>query len=264
MSLSRIPVEAPPPRMAALARLPVFFALAGKRALLAGGTSAAAWKAELLSAAGATLDVFATDLSDEMQALADEPPHGAIVVHRTRMGAAGFRRRRDCGRRLRRRGRGGALCRRRARGGRAGQRHRQASVLRFLIRLDRQPFAAGDRHLDRRRGARVRAGDPRQARGDPSARLCRLGGSGAALARRREIVRAVVRGPPEILAALHRARTWPIPIRSRRKPISTLCSLRRATKARPSSTAPSRWSAPAPAIPNCSRCVQCARCNPPT
>ena len=25
-----------------------------------------------------------------------------------------------------------------------------------------------------------------------------------------------------------------------------------------------RWSAPAPAIPNCSRCARCARCNPPT
>src|SRR4051812_6669440 len=81
MSLSRTPVEAPPPRMAALARLPVFFALSGKRALLAGGTPGAAWKAELLSAAGATLEVFATDLSDEMQALVDEPPNGPIVVH---------------------------------------------------------------------------------------------------------------------------------------------------------------------------------------
>src|SRR3954452_17471765 len=87
MSLSRSPVEAPPPRMAALARLPVFFALSGKRALLAGGTPAAAWKAELLSAAGATLDVFATDLSGEMRTLADEPPNGPIVVH-TRAWAA--------------------------------------------------------------------------------------------------------------------------------------------------------------------------------
>jgi uroporphyrin-III C-methyltransferase/precorrin-2 dehydrogenase/sirohydrochlorin ferrochelatase len=36
-----------------LARLPVFLALKDKRALLAGGSAAAAWKAELLSAAGA-------------------------------------------------------------------------------------------------------------------------------------------------------------------------------------------------------------------
>src|SRR3954465_5302468 len=90
MSLSRTPVEAPPPRMAALARLPVFFALSGKRALLAGGTSAAAWKAELLSAAGATVDVCANELSDQMRALADEPPNGPIVVHARAWAAQDF------------------------------------------------------------------------------------------------------------------------------------------------------------------------------
>ena len=67
--------------MDALARLPVFFALAGKRAVLAGGTPAAAWKAELLSAAGAQVDVFAYEVSDEMLALASDPPRGAIVLH---------------------------------------------------------------------------------------------------------------------------------------------------------------------------------------
>ena len=50
---ARTPSEARPPRMEALARLPVFFALAGKRAVVAGGSAAAAWKAELLAAAGA-------------------------------------------------------------------------------------------------------------------------------------------------------------------------------------------------------------------
>src|SRR4051794_32127976 len=90
MSLSRTPVEAPPPRMAALARLPVFFALSDKRALLAGGTSAAAWKAELLSAAGATVDVCANELSDQMRALADGPPNGPIVVHARAWAAQDF------------------------------------------------------------------------------------------------------------------------------------------------------------------------------
>ncbi len=52
--------------MGALARLPVFLALEGKRAVLAGGSPAAAWKAELLSAAGARVDVYAEDVSDEM------------------------------------------------------------------------------------------------------------------------------------------------------------------------------------------------------
>jgi uroporphyrin-III C-methyltransferase/precorrin-2 dehydrogenase/sirohydrochlorin ferrochelatase len=81
MNASRSPVEARPPRMAAMARLPVFVSLAGRRAVLAGGTSAAAWKAELLSAAGALVDVLASEVSGEMLALAADPPHGAIVFH---------------------------------------------------------------------------------------------------------------------------------------------------------------------------------------
>jgi uroporphyrin-III C-methyltransferase/precorrin-2 dehydrogenase/sirohydrochlorin ferrochelatase len=81
MSASRIPVEARPPRVAPLSRLPLFFALAGQRAVLAGGATAAAWKAELLSAAGAEVDVLAAELSDEMIALASDPPHGAVTAH---------------------------------------------------------------------------------------------------------------------------------------------------------------------------------------
>ena len=50
--MSASPSEIRSPRMEALARLPVFLALEGKRAVLAGGTAQAAWKAELLSAAG--------------------------------------------------------------------------------------------------------------------------------------------------------------------------------------------------------------------
>ena len=49
----RSPSEASPTRMQALSRLPVFFALAGKRVVVAGGNAAAAWKVELLAAAGA-------------------------------------------------------------------------------------------------------------------------------------------------------------------------------------------------------------------
>ena len=55
MSASRIPSETRTPRMEPLARLPVFFALTGKRAVVAGNSAAVAWKAELLSAAGAPL-----------------------------------------------------------------------------------------------------------------------------------------------------------------------------------------------------------------
>ena len=56
--------------MQGLASLPVFFNLAGRRVLLAGGAAAAAWKAELLQATGAKVDVFSADPSTEMRALA--------------------------------------------------------------------------------------------------------------------------------------------------------------------------------------------------
>jgi uroporphyrin-III C-methyltransferase/precorrin-2 dehydrogenase/sirohydrochlorin ferrochelatase len=57
--------------MEALARLPVFFALAGKRTVVAGGNAAAAWKIELLAAAGAHVDVFAIDPSEEAAGAAE-------------------------------------------------------------------------------------------------------------------------------------------------------------------------------------------------
>lgn len=82
MSASRKPLETPSPSLGALARLPVFFALAGKRAIVAGGNAAAAWKAELLSAAGACVAVFSEDCSAEMVQTAAEPPGGEIILHR--------------------------------------------------------------------------------------------------------------------------------------------------------------------------------------
>ena len=74
--------------MAPLARLPVFLALDGKRALVAGGSAAAAWKAELLSAAGAQVDVYANSFSEELQALAGDPPRGPVVLTMRRWSAA--------------------------------------------------------------------------------------------------------------------------------------------------------------------------------
>jgi len=79
---SRTPSEASTARMQALARLPVFLALDGKRAALAGGSPAAAWKAELLSASGAHVEVYATDPCDELLQLAADPPRGAISINR--------------------------------------------------------------------------------------------------------------------------------------------------------------------------------------
>lgn len=82
MTISRIPLEQKPPRMESLARLPLFFALEAKRALVAGGNAAAAWKIELLSAAGAQVDVYAAVPCDEVLTLAALPPRGPIVLHR--------------------------------------------------------------------------------------------------------------------------------------------------------------------------------------
>jgi uroporphyrin-III C-methyltransferase / precorrin-2 dehydrogenase / sirohydrochlorin ferrochelatase len=79
--MSRTPAEIRSTRMAALARLPAFFALDNKRAIVAGGTTAAAWKAELLSAAGAQVEVFAAMPGEEMRVLANSPPRDAIVSH---------------------------------------------------------------------------------------------------------------------------------------------------------------------------------------
>jgi uroporphyrin-III C-methyltransferase/precorrin-2 dehydrogenase/sirohydrochlorin ferrochelatase len=68
--------------MTALARLPIFLGLDGRRAVVAGGTPAAAWKAELLSAAGATVDVYAPSVCEELAAIAANPPRGAVTLHR--------------------------------------------------------------------------------------------------------------------------------------------------------------------------------------
>ncbi len=82
MNASRKPLETKPPRMRALARLPVFLALDGKRAVLAGGSPAAAWKAELLAACGAHVEVCAVDPCDELLQFAADPPRGTIAIVR--------------------------------------------------------------------------------------------------------------------------------------------------------------------------------------
>ncbi len=79
----RRPRETRPGRMEKLARLPVFYALEGKGILLAGGSAAAAWKAELLAATGAHLIICADEIEPEMQAVIDDPPAGSItLLHR--------------------------------------------------------------------------------------------------------------------------------------------------------------------------------------
>lgn len=80
MSDARAPQDMPTPRLHPLARLPVFLALDGKRAVIAGGSAAAAWKAELLSAAGARVDVYALDACEELNGLAANPPRGRVII----------------------------------------------------------------------------------------------------------------------------------------------------------------------------------------
>jgi uroporphyrin-III C-methyltransferase/precorrin-2 dehydrogenase/sirohydrochlorin ferrochelatase len=83
--------------MEPLARLPVFLSLDGKRAVVAGGNGAAVWKAELLSAAGAVVEVFADAPGEEMVALAAQPPvtaeakaRGTIALIRRSWSAGDF------------------------------------------------------------------------------------------------------------------------------------------------------------------------------
>ncbi len=78
----RLPTDTAPPRMQPLARLPLFFALNGKRVCVAGGSAAAAWKVDLLAAAGAHVDVYAQEPSDELIETAANPPAGSVVIHR--------------------------------------------------------------------------------------------------------------------------------------------------------------------------------------
>ncbi len=82
-SLPRQPETRRAARMAPLAVLPVFLKLAARHVVVAGGGEPAVWKAELLSATGAHVEVIADDPCPDMMALAAAPPDGRItLVHR--------------------------------------------------------------------------------------------------------------------------------------------------------------------------------------
>lgn len=73
--VSRQPSEGNAARIAALSVLPVFLDLAGKRAVVAGGGEAAGWKAELLAAAGALVELHVDGvLSEHMSRLLEREP----------------------------------------------------------------------------------------------------------------------------------------------------------------------------------------------
>ncbi len=76
----RSPDVRPPARIAPLATLPLFHKLAGQKAVLAGDSDGAVWKAELIAAAGANLLVLAPDHPESFAALAQNPPAGHVTV----------------------------------------------------------------------------------------------------------------------------------------------------------------------------------------
>ncbi|MEM7695379.1 MAG: siroheme synthase CysG [Pseudomonadota bacterium] len=80
----RTPQRAAPARLAPLATLPVFFGLSGKRVVLAGEGEAAAWKAEFLAAAGATVEVYAKDPSEALTDLMARGAAAGRFVHHAR------------------------------------------------------------------------------------------------------------------------------------------------------------------------------------
>lgn len=84
MDVLSSPRDEAPARMARLAKLPVFWALEGKRVVVAGGSDAAAWKAELLAACGAEVHIHAEELSETFQKLiarGAEHPQGGFSHH---------------------------------------------------------------------------------------------------------------------------------------------------------------------------------------
>jgi uroporphyrin-III C-methyltransferase/precorrin-2 dehydrogenase/sirohydrochlorin ferrochelatase len=80
MTYHVLPTETRPARLAPLAKLPIFLALQGKRAVIAGGGDPAVWKAELLAAAGAEVLIFAEDASPELLSIAESQPAITLVL----------------------------------------------------------------------------------------------------------------------------------------------------------------------------------------
>ena len=65
--------------MQPLASLPIFLRASGRRVVIAGGSDAAAWKAELFAAAAAAVEVYAQEPSERMRALCEA--RAGVVLH---------------------------------------------------------------------------------------------------------------------------------------------------------------------------------------
>lgn len=72
-------------RIDPLATLPVFLRLQGRRAVVVGGSDAAAWKAELLAAAGAEVEVYAASPCAALHELIQDPgTNGSVRIENRR------------------------------------------------------------------------------------------------------------------------------------------------------------------------------------
>jgi uroporphyrin-III C-methyltransferase / precorrin-2 dehydrogenase / sirohydrochlorin ferrochelatase len=74
----RARAAAPARRIDALSSLPIFLKLAGRRAVIVGDSEATLWKAELVAACGADVEVFAGRDGSRFQALSADPPAGSV------------------------------------------------------------------------------------------------------------------------------------------------------------------------------------------
>ncbi|EIZ85009.1 uroporphyrin-III C-methyltransferase [Methylobacterium sp. GXF4] len=78
---ARAPRETQSAGLEPLAVLPVFVPLRGKRVVLAGSSGGAPWKVKVLAAAGAHVDVYAPEPSDELRAVPGEIVDGSVALH---------------------------------------------------------------------------------------------------------------------------------------------------------------------------------------
>lgn len=91
MDVLQQPRNEEPARMEPLAKLPVFWALEGRRVMVAGATDGAIWKAELLAACGACVDLYAEGDDEALPTFAGHTPQhpaGRFALHRRRWAPA--------------------------------------------------------------------------------------------------------------------------------------------------------------------------------
>ena len=77
------------PRMRALSRLPVFLSLEGKRALVCGNASAAAWKAELQNCCRPQAPTWMSSVMRPAKSCTRSPPTHRAVRFRSRPAPGG-------------------------------------------------------------------------------------------------------------------------------------------------------------------------------